>query len=520
MFKKIFMLVLNPDTTLVSLLVVFAALCALLSMKSAALVASAAEGGQGNEGGRGVGKIRNSALFISFVPLIWSLYVWGIYDGSGQTYQCLCECSSLHVSLGVDAAGLGLLMLTTGIIPLCIMLVRTLRGILALLLLELLLVGSLLVLDLLGFYVLFESSLILLFIIIARPERFTSIELRNRNVKGVIKSYGAVDAAYRIVLYTLIGSLLFLPVIFVLLNMCGTTNLLLLTMSNETTLSVESQMVLGWGLFAVLAVKLPLIPVHLWLPEAHVAAPTAGSVLLAGIMLKLGGLGLIRFLIPIFPVFVVKVFPLIALMCLGSFLLSSLSTLRQVDLKKIVAYSSIAHMSLVTLAICSMSEHSVGGATYMMIAHGLVSPGLFLLVGFLYERHHTKIITYYSGLATSMPIYALLFFVLTLANLSFPLSPNFIAEVLCLINIFAVHSMYAFVYCCSQVIGAVYGLWAYARMMHGNATLLVAPEGRLASPFSGALRLQLAMTDLTRRELLLITPIMMTSLWLGLKPMA
>jgi len=236
-----------------------------------------------------------------------------------------------------------------------------------------------------------------------------------------------MEAAYKIVLYTMAGSLMFLPVIFILYGLYGSTNLFTLTCAGNPMLAVDKQVILGWGLLAVFAVKMPLIPVHLWLPEAHVAAPTAGSVLLAGVLLKLGGIGIIRFLIPIFPVFVIQVFPILAVLCLASFLFSTLSTLRQVDLKKIVAYSSIAHMALVTLAIFSLSEHSVASSTFMMVAHGLVSPGLFLLVGFLYERSHTKYLPYLTGLGSHMPIYASLFFILTLANLSFPLFPNFIA---------------------------------------------------------------------------------------------
>jgi len=210
-------------------------------------------------------------------------------------------------------------------------------------------------------------------------------------------------------------------------SVSGTTNLLGVVSHEAVSgygLSVggeQRQMVLGWGLLIVFAVKIPLMPVHLWLPEAHVSAPTAGSVLLAGVLLKLGGLGLIRFMLPTVPVFCVAVFPLCAGVCLLSFLFSTLSTLRQVDLKKIVAYSSIAHMSLVTLAILSASDMSAFGATFMMVAHGLVSPALFLLVGLLYDRTHTKLLLYFSGLGMQMPVMSSLFFLFTLANLSFPL---------------------------------------------------------------------------------------------------
>lgn len=501
------MVLFSPSTTIVALLLVFTLLCLLLVLYS-----------QFNNT-LSISYFRIWALIISFVPLFWSLYIWILYDGSGETFQCICNISSIHLSFGVDAVGLALVVLTTAILPLCIILMRTFTGIITFLLLELVILGSLLVLDLLGFYLLFEASLILLFLLIARPERLSNIQYSD--YRSIRNSYGTVDAAYKIVLYTMAGSLAFLPVIFILYSNYGTTNILLLTCCNSSILSVDSQMILGWGLLAVFAVKIPLIPVHLWLPEAHVAAPTAGSILLAGVLLKLGGLGFIRYLIPIFPLFVVKVFPLMVGVCFISFLYATLSCIRQVDLKKIVAYSSIAHMSLVSLAIFSMSENSIGSSTFMMIAHGLVSPGLFLLVGFLYERSHTKFIPYFSGLASHMPIYATLFFLLTLANLSFPLFPNFIAEVFCLLSLFAVHSLYAYIFCICQILGAVYGFWTYARVMHGYNTNTFS-NIRHSTPFNAGSSIYSAPTviDLSRKELIYISPIMIGIFWLGLKPMA
>jgi proton-translocating NADH-quinone oxidoreductase chain M len=352
------------------------------------------------------------------------------------------------------------------------------------------------VLDLLGFYILFEASLILLFLLIARTP------------------YGSIDAAYKIVLYTMAGSLVLLPVIFLIYSEQGSTNLLSLTTAEFTfsraanneggvggnEISGSRQLLLGWGMLIVFAAKIPLMPVHLWLPEAHVAAPTAGSVLLAGVLLKLGGLGFIRFMIPILPNFTAWVFPLVCTMCLCSFLFSTLSTIRQVDLKKIVAYSSIAHMALVTLSIFSISEFSTYASTFMMVAHGLVSPGLFLLVGVLYERCHTKFLLYFSGLGNHMPVFTVCFFLLTCANLSFPLSPNFVAEVLCLVSLFAVHELYAFIFCVAQVLGAVYAFWAFNRIIHGVSTS------------NGVM-------DLTRFEFNLVLPIMIGVFWLGIKPL-
>lgn len=435
-------------------------------------------GGEGSHGG-----YKGASLALSIVPLFWSLYLWSLYDAAGQPYQLVVYLSRLHLSFGIDGVGLSLIILTAALFPLCILLMRTVAGVTTFLLLEATILGSLLVLDLLGFYILFEASLILLFLLINRTP------------------YGNIDAAYKIVLYTMAGSLVLLPMIFALYSESGSTSLIYLLTSFDTIYTIERQMLYGWGMFAVFAVKIPLMPVHLWLPEAHVAAPTGGSVLLAGVLLKLGGIGFIRFLIPTVPAFTTIVFPLVSFLCLASFLFSTLSTIRQIDLKKIIAYSSIAHMALVTLAIFSMSESSIVSSTFMMIAHGLVSPGLFLLVGFLYERTHTKFIPYYSGLGSYMPVFSIIFFLLNLANLSFPLFPNFIAEVLCLASIFAVHELYAYVFCVCQVLGTVYVFWSFNRIIHGY------PAG-----YQGVI-------DLTRYEYALITPLMIGVMWLGLKPM-
>lgn len=445
--------------------------------------------------------IRAYSLLVTTVPLYWSLYLWMMYDASGHSLQFVVTLSNLNwlgapLSFGVDAVSLSLTVLTTALFPLCVLLMRTSSGILTFLLLEIVILGALNVLDLFGFYILFESSLILLFLLIARTP------------------YGSLEAAYKIVLYTMAGSLLLLPVIFILYLECGSTNLLYIMCSNslvsdssylsDDVYSLERQMLLGWGLLAVFAIKIPLIPVHLWLPEAHVAAPTAGSILLAGVLLKLGGIGFIRFMIPLLPTFTASVFPLVACICLISFLFSSLSTIRQVDLKKIVAYSSIAHMSLVTLAIFSGSEFSTYSSTFLMIAHGIVSPALFFLVGCLYDRAHTKFLFYFNGLGAHMPLFSIFFLVFTMANISFPLFPNFIAEILCLVSLFAVHELLAYIFCITQVLAATYGFWCFNRVIHGY------PVG-LGNGY---------IYDLTRQEFSAVLPLFIATMWIGLKPMA
>lgn len=424
---------------------------------------------------------RQISLLISLIPMAHSLYLYYLYDSSGDTFQLIQYIPQLHLSLGVDAVGLALVMLTTMLFPLCIVLMRTSTGILLFLALELVILLSLYVLDVLGFYILFEASLILLFLLIARTP------------------YGSLEAAYYITVYTIAGSLVLLPSIFLMYSDTGTTNLLALSTSVVTP---QRQMLLGWGMLVVFGVKIPLMPFHLWLPQAHVAAPTAGSVLLAGVLLKLGGIGFLRYMLPICGSFSTYIYPLAVVMCLVSFLYSTLSTIRQTDLKRIVAYSSIAHMALVTLTIFTVAEQSTLSSTYMMIAHGLVSPALFLMVGFLYERTHTKYIMYLSNIGSTMPIYAVIFFLLTCANLSFPLSPNFVAEVLCLVSLFAVHELLAFIFCLCQILGAVYAFWAYNRIVHGYN-----------------INLSTSMNDLTRLELMLVSPLLIGIVWLGVLPM-
>lgn len=447
---------------------------------------------------------KSYCLFVTMVPLIWSLYLWSLYDATGHVLQMVVTLERLHISFGVDSVSLSLTVLTTALFPICIMLMRTFKGYITFLLLEIVIYGALNVLDLLGFYILFEASLILLFLLIGRTP------------------YGNIEAAYKIVLYTMAGSLILLPIIFVLYALGGSTSLIYMLCNFGTQGSAalhgsaaeggwlmlpERQMILGWGLFLVFAVKIPLMPVHLWLPEAHVAAPTAGSVLLAGVLLKLGGIGFIRFMIPILPTFTASIFPLVCCMCLASFLFSTLSTIRQIDLKKIVAYSSIGHMALITLAIFTMSEFSAYNATFMMVAHGLVSPCLFLLVGLLYDRFHTKFVLYFTGLGAHMPLFSIFFFLCTLANLSFPLAANFVAEILCLASIFSIHPLYAYVFCICQVLGTVASFWAFNRIIHGNSKGYATQRSQY-------------ICDLSRYEVMLVLPLLIGVYWLGIKPMA
>ena len=514
----------NPNNTVVSLLIVLIVLTMIAFLIPTGSTHMSNTNNQTDSAYFSITK--SYCLFVTMVPLIWSLYLWATFDAIGHSLQMVVTLERLHLSFGIDSVSLSLTILTTGLFPLCIMLMRTFKGYITFLLLEIVIYGALNVLDLLGFYVLFEASLVLLFLLIGRTP------------------YGNIEAAYKIVLYTMAGSLILLPIIFVLYALGGSTSLLYLMCNFSSQQSLddtlpsqwldlpERQLILGWGLFLVFAVKIPLMPVHLWLPEAHVAAPTAGSVLLAGVLLKLGGIGFIRFMIPILPTFTASIFPLVCCMCLASFLFSTLSTIRQIDLKKIVAYSSIGHMAMITLAIFSMSEYSAYNATFMMVAHGLVSPCLFLLVGLLYDRYHTKFLLYFTGLGAHMPVFSIFFFLCTLANLSFPLFPNFIAEFLCLTSIFSVHSLYAYIFCICQVLGTVASFWAFNRIIHGMPFSL--PKSNLSSMGSGTTSVHstealvnapmLQFTrwagPLSRLEVAMIMPLMIGIIWLGVKPMA
>ena len=242
-----------------------------------------------------------------------------------------------------------------------------------------------------------------------------------------------VRAAYQLFLYTLVGSLFMLLAILLIYCQTGTTNLQILY---TTQFSEPRQLLLWLAFFASFAVKVPMIPVHIWLPEAHVEAPTAGSVILAGILLKLGTYGFLRFSIPLFPYASIYFTPLVQTLSVLAIIYSSLTTLRQVDLKKIIAYSSVAHMNFVTLGLFTLNLQGVEGGLLLMLAHGVVSPALFLLIGSLYDRHKTRILRYYGGCGRTMPLFSLMFLFFTLANISLPGTGNFVGEFLVLTGAF------------------------------------------------------------------------------------
>nr|YP_009940669.1 NADH dehydrogenase subunit 4 [Passiflora edulis]QNZ92486.1 NADH dehydrogenase subunit 4 [Passiflora edulis] len=362
---------------------------------------------------------------------------------------------NINFYLGIDGISLFFVILTTFLIPICILVgwsgMRSYgkEYITASLICEFLMIAVFRMLDLLLFYVLPESVLIPMFIIIGVWGS------RQRKIK----------AAYQFFLYTLLGSVFMLLAILLILLQTGTTDL---QISLTTEFSERRQIFLWIASFASFAVKVPMVPVHIWLPEAHVEAPTAGSVILAGILLKLGTYGFLRFSIPMFPEATLSSTPFIYTPSAIAIIYTSLTTSRQIDLKKIIAYSSVAHMNLVTIGMFSRNIQGIGGSILPMLSHGLVPSALFLCVGFLYDRHKTRLVRYYGGLVSTMPNLSTIFFSSTLANMSSPGTSSFIGEFLILVGAFQRNSLVATLAALGMILGAAYSLWLYNRVVSGN----------------------------------------------------
>jgi len=308
-----------------------------------------------------------------------------------------------------------------------------------------------------------------------------------------------IRAAYQFFLYTLFGSVLMLLAILLIYFQTGTTDLEILYTSSFS----ETRQILLWlAFFASFAVKVPMVPVHIWLPEAHVEAPTAGSVILAGILLKLGTYGFLRFSIPLFPYATFYFTPLIYTLSIIAIIYTSLTTLRQIDLKKIIAYSSVAHMNFVTLGLFSLNTQGIEGSILLMLSHGLVSPALFLCVGVLYDRHKTRLVRYYAGCGRTMPLFATLFVFFTMANISLPGTSSFIGEFLVLTGTYQNNSFAAFLAATGMILGAAYALWLCNRLVYG----VVKPH--FMTSFS----------DISRREFFMFFPIIVSVLWMGVYP--
>jgi proton-translocating NADH-quinone oxidoreductase chain M len=392
------------------------------------------------------------------------------------------------ILLGLDGVSFFLVGLSALLIPICILVSwksinhMNKEFLISLFVIIFLLIGVFTILDVLGFYILFEGILIPMFIIIG--------VWGSREQK--------VKAAFYFFFYTLIGSLLMLISIFKIYSIYGTTNYLTL-ITCEIPASLQIWLFLGF--FASLAAKIPMIPFHIWLPQAHVEAPIAGSVLLAGILLKLGGYGFLRFAYPLFPIASEFFCPFIMLMSIIALIYASLTTLRQTDVKRLIAYSSVAHMGLVTLAIFAHSHEGVIASLIMMLAHGLASSGLFMSSVLLYTRHHTRIIKYYRGLVVSMPVFSTVTLILILANIGFPLTFNFIAEFISILVAFNYSYLVGILACSGALLSTVYALYFYNRISFG-----------LLSPHLKGVR------DIDSFEFQSLTPIIIFTIVLGVFP--
>nr|WDY31120.1 NADH dehydrogenase subunit 4 [Cuscuta australis]WDY31147.1 NADH dehydrogenase subunit 4 [Cuscuta campestris]WKF19595.1 NADH dehydrogenase subunit 4 [Cuscuta gronovii]DAZ85741.1 TPA_asm: NADH-ubiquinone oxidoreductase chain 4 [Cuscuta campestris]DAZ89643.1 TPA_asm: NADH-ubiquinone oxidoreductase subunit 4 [Cuscuta australis] len=404
--------------------------------------------------------IRLIGLCASLITFLYPPVLWIQFDPSTAKSQFVesirwLPYENINFYLGIDGISLFFVILTTFLIPICILVgwsgMRSYgkEYITASLIREFLMIAVFCMLDLLLFYVLPESVLIPMFIIIGVWGS------RQRKIK----------AAYQFFLYTLLGSVFMLLAILLILLQTGTTDL---QISLTTEFSERRQIFLWIASFASFAVKVPMVPVHIWLPEAHVEAPTAGSVILAGIPLKLGTYGFLRFSIPMFPEATLCSTPFIYTLSAIAIIYTSSTTLRQIDLKKIIAYSSVAHMNLVTIGMFSPNIQGIGGSILPMSSHGLVSSALFLCVGVLYDRHKTRLVRYYGGSVSTMPNLPTIFFSSTLANMSSPGTSSFIGEFLILVGAFQRNSLVATLAALGMILGAAYSLWLYNRAVSGN----------------------------------------------------
>ena len=397
---------------------------------------------------------------------------------------------NISYHMGVDGISVLFIILTTFLMPLCILASwetvndRVREYMIAFLMLETLMIGVFCALDLVLFYLFFEGGLVPMFIII-----------------GVWGGLRRIYASFKFFLYTLLGSVLMLVAMIAMYGAAGTTDIpTLLTFP----FSSQLQTWLWLAFFASFAVKLPMWPVHTWLPDAHVEAPTAGSVVLAGILLKMGGYGFLRFSLPMFPDASEFFTPFVFVLSIMAVIYTSLVALMQEDLKKLIAYSSVAHMGFVTIGIFAVNAQGISGGIFQMLSHGVVSAALFLVVGVVYDRMHTREIAAYGGLVNRMPMFAAVFMVFALANVGLPGTSGFIGEILSLVGVYQVNTWVAFFATTGVVLSAAYMLWVYRRVVFG------ALEKKALQ----------AIADLNAREVAIFVPLVAATIFLGFYPSA
>jgi NADH-quinone oxidoreductase subunit M len=436
---------------------------------------------------------RWTALWTSLITFGLSLILWFRFDKSTADFQFVEEVNwlpefGISYAMGVDGISVLFVLLSTALTPLCILAswdsvqARVREYMVAFLILETMMVGMFCAMDFMLFYVFFEAVLIPMFLII-----------------GIWGGARRVYAAYKFFLYTLLGSVLMLLAVITLWYSAGTTSIPRLA---EMEISFPVQVWLFLAFFASFAVKVPMWPVHTWLPDAHVEAPTAGSVILAGVLLKMGAYGFLRFSLPLLPEASAYFAPWIYVLSIVAVIYTSLVALAQQDMKKLIAYSSVAHMGIVTLGIFTFNAQGIQGALFQMLSHGVVSGALFLCVGVLYDRVHSREIARYGGVAKIMPAYAMIFLLFTMASVALPGTAGFPGEFLVILGAWAVNPWVALGAATGMILGACYMLLLYRRVAFGRIT-------------RDDLR---ALLDLSPREYAIFAPLIALTLWMGVYP--
>ncbi|TWH23917.1 MULTISPECIES: NADH-quinone oxidoreductase subunit M [unclassified Aminobacter] len=437
--------------------------------------------------------IRNIALLTTVVTFLLSLFIWAGFDRTYAGFQFVEKTAWLDTGIsyhmGVDGISVLFVILTTFLMPMCILASwevekRLKEYMIAFLILETIMIGVFCALDLVLFYVFFEASLVPMFIII-----------------GVWGGPRRVYASFKFFLYTLLGSLLMLLAMMAMFWNAGTTDIPTL-LAHDFPASMQTWLWLAF--FASFAVKMPMWPVHTWLPDAHVEAPTAGSVLLAAILLKMGGYGFLRFSVPMFPDASLYFQPFVFTLSIVAIIYTSLVALMQEDIKKLIAYSSVAHMGYVTMGIFALNIEGTQGAIFQMLSHGLVSGALFLCVGVIYDRMHTREIDAYGGLVNNMPKYAVVFLIMTMANVGLPGTSGFIGEFLTLAGVYRVNTWVALFAATGVILSAAYALWLYRRVVFGALT---------KESLKGLM-------DLSGREKAILYPLVILVIFFGVYPSA
>jgi NADH-quinone oxidoreductase subunit M len=394
------------------------------------------------------------------------------------------ESIGLGYRMGVDGISVLFILLTAFLMPICIIASGAIKKrvadyMIAFLLLETLMIGVFTSLDLVLFYIFFEGGLIPMFLII-----------------GVWGGQNRVYAAFKFFLYTLLGSVLMLVAMIFMFLQAGTTDITVLL---DTSFATDVQTWLWLAFFASFAVKMPMWPVHTWLPDAHVQAPTAGSVILAGVLLKMGGYGFLRFSLPMFPNASDYFAPMVFALSIVAIIYTSLVAFRQTDIKKLIAYSSVAHMGFVTMGLFAMNDLGVQGSIFQMLSHGIISGALFLCVGVIYDRMHTREIAFYGGLVHKMPVYAAIFALFTMANVGLPGTSGFIGEIMVMVGAYQVNAWIAIGAAVGVILSAMYMLTVYRNVVFGEIT-----NPKLES-----------ITDINRTEWLIFIPLIIMTLLLG-----